>query len=517
MTPILFVFGVPRFYFRGIKNEIMARKTSTELFELVKAMTPSEKRYFKIFASLHTVGEQNKYMKLFDLMDDMVDYKEELLIKGVNDKGGVTFSKLKKYLYDLILKAMRNFNIDKNGTHQLTAAVDDISILFNKGLYKQAQKAVGKAEKIIKEYELISYNFLIDNWKRRTQLHLNANTKLLPEDMSLKIGEYQLLNEYMEAFGAAQEFTRKWSAITHINQLPVKMQDKIKAQLPTSAPAKIKFFHLRIQSVYNRLTRDYDAYLQNTLTALELVESHPAFQNEDVLIYTLEPLLEYCNALLNAGKMADFQKHIKKTTPYIVASKLTISAEGRANIDACINLMKSEFDRRNGRKMKYQDHVATIQSIKKDPQLHPSEALKNLYYWETIQWHFMMNDHEKAITTIDEMKKDIPEYQTMQAANAVKWLCFYSLKWTEDLKIAISEDFADSGLETELANCLKEQLEDETLGKWMNLKKSLTRLLNIPQEKLHFKYFDFITWINDIMLNDDSLTSVKRQLHYYHT
>lgn len=494
----------------------MARKTSTELFELVKAMTPSEKRYFKIFASLHTVGEQNKYMKLFDLMDEMTVYKEDLLITGVNDKGGVTFSKLKKYLYDLILKAMRNFNIDKNGTHQLTAVIDDISILFNKGLYKQAQKAVGRAEKIINEYELISYNFLIDNWKRRTQLHLNGETKLLPEDMSLKIGEYQLLNEYMEAFGAAQEFTRKWSAITHISQLPEKMQAKINSTLPANASAKIKFFHLRIQSTYDRLTRNYPSYLKNTLEAYDLTEAHPAFQNEDVLIYTLEPLLEYCNALLNSGKMADFQKYIKKTTPYVVASKLTISAEGRANIDACINLMKSEYDRRNGRKMKYTEHVATIQAIKEDPQLHPSEALKNLYYWELIQWHFIMNEHEKAITTIDEMKKVIPEYQTMQAANAVKWLCFYGLKWTEDLKIAINEDFADSALEKQLSECLKEQLADETLGKWMNLKKSLTRLLVVPEEKLHFKYFDFITWVNDRMLNDDSLTSVKRQLHYYH-
>ena len=495
----------------------MARKSSTELFELVKAMTPSEKRYFKIFASLHTVGEQNKYMKLFDLMDEMVDYDEAHLIEGVNDKGGVTFSKLKKYLYDLILKAMRNFNIDKNGTHQLTAAIDDISILFNKGLYAQAQKAIKKADKIINEYELISYNFLIENWKRRTQLHLNGHAKTQLEDMSEKLREYELMNAYMEAFGDILQFTKKWSAITSITQLPESVQKILKNQPAASAPVKIRFFHLRLESIYLRLTRDYDTYLEKTEQTYELSKSHVAFQNEDIHIYTLEPLMEYCNALLNTGKMADFQKYIKKTTPYIVASKMTISAEGKANIDAYINLMKSEYDRRNGRKGNYSEHVTTIENIRKNPELHPSEALKNLYYWELIQWNFISGEYEKAIETIDVMQKDIPEYQTIQAANAVKWLCFYELKWTEDLRIAIAEAYADSALEKELSECLHEQLEDESLGKWMKLKKCFNRLVNIPQEKLHFKYFDFVTWINDRMLTDDSLTSVKRQLHYYHS
>ncbi|MGB0430902.1 MAG: hypothetical protein ACPGLV_10540 [Bacteroidia bacterium] len=494
----------------------MARKTSTELFELVKAMTPSEKRYLKLFTSLHTVGAENKYMKLFDLMDQMEVYDENVLIKGVNDKGGVTFSKLKKYLYDLILKAMRNFNTDKNGTHQLTAAIDDISILFNKGLYVQSQKAINKAEKIISEYDLLSYNFLIDNWKRRVNLHIDAKRTAQVGSLNGKLDEFNELNEQMEAFGQIQEFTRSCSAITADNELPKYVVEKMKFQPKKIASAKVRFFNLRIKSIYFRLNRDFNAYLKVSKEAYDLANYHSAFKNEDVLIYTLEPLLEYCNALLNNRQFADFRSHIKKTTPYIIASKLTITAEGRANIDAFVNLMKSEYDRQNGNYKNFTDHVNTIKTIKSDQSLHPSPALKNLYYWELINWYFRMGELNNAVVVIEKMKRDIPNYQTIQAAIAVKWICQYEQKSFQDLEIDVNRNNNTSELENLLAQTFNEQLQNETMGKWMKLKNDLCTLKVNPKEHIHFKYFDFVGWVNNKMLNDSALSTPKKQMHYYH-
>lgn len=494
----------------------MARKTSTELFELVKAMTPSEKRYLKIFTSIHTVGAENKYMKLFDLMDQMEVYDEEILIKGVNDKAGVTFSKLKKYLYDLILKAMRNFNSDKNGTHQLTSAIDDISILFNKGLYNQAKKVIAKAEKIIDEYDLLSYNFLIDNWKRRVNLHIDAKKSAELGSLNEKLNEFNELNEQMEAFGQIQEFTRNCSAIVSNQEFPEIVLQKLYFHPTKENSAKVRFFNLRIKSIYYRLNRDHAAYLKVAQEAYNLSEIHSAFKNEDVLIYTLEPLLEYCNALLNNRKFAGFKQNIKRATPYIVASKLTISAEGRANIDAFVNLMKSEYDRLNGRVNQYAEHVNAIKTIKSDESLHPSPALKNLYYWELINWHFKMHELDEATATIVKMKRDIPNYQTIQAAMAVKWICNFEQRSFRGLKSDIEKNESSSELERLLGEVLTQQMANETMGKWIKLKQDLMKLREIPKEKIHFKFFDFVEWVNNRMLNDNSVAPVKRQLHYYH-
>ena len=52
------------------------------LFTLITALTQTEKRYFRVFASLHAKGNSNAYMKLFDAMISQREYdKEELRLK----------------------------------------------------------------------------------------------------------------------------------------------------------------------------------------------------------------------------------------------------------------------------------------------------------------------------------------------------------------------------------------------------------------------------------------------------
>jgi len=80
----------------------------------------------------------------------------------------------------------------------------------------------------------------------------------------------------------------------------------------------------------------------------------------------------------------------------------------------------------------------------------------------------------------------------------------------------LEENSAKSELEKLLSQSLLLQIENETIGKWMTLKNDLGQLKHNVEEKLHFKFFDFIEWVNNRMLNDDMLMPVKRQLHYYH-
>mgnify|MGYP000023314336 CR=1 FL=1 len=49
-------------------------KPSNELFQLIKSLTKSEKRYFKLSSSLQS-GEKN-YMKLFDIIEIQDEYDE---------------------------------------------------------------------------------------------------------------------------------------------------------------------------------------------------------------------------------------------------------------------------------------------------------------------------------------------------------------------------------------------------------------------------------------------------------
>lgn len=494
----------------------MARKTSEDVFELVKSLSTSEKRYFKIFASLHTVGDKNKYLTLFDLIETQEKYDEAELIQAMDEQGGVTFSKLKKYLYDLILKALRNYNADRNGVHELTSTINDLNILFSKGLYQHSLKMLHKAQKITAQYELFSYNYLIENWKRRLSLHIDEKgSKITRADLADRVEEYEQLDQYLSAFAELRNFKKHLSAITQYEELPPAVRDVLKNKLTKDTPLKIKFFHHRLDSIAKRLLLDNEEYLELAETAFDIAQNHPSLPDEDVLTYTLEPLMEYCNALLRMHRFGEFSKMIKKATPYITASKMQLNSKGKADIEAKMNLMKSEYDRLNGRLAHKDEHMDRIRVIEDNPMVHPSEAMRNLYYWEMINWHFMSGEADMTLAMVNKLQSDIPHYQTESAANSVRWICLYEMGQTEELQNALIETKTSSILEESIRNTLSLELQNPSINHFITLKKTLKQLEK-NTDKIHFKFFDFMAWVNRKLLGDDTFAPVRRQLHYYH-
>ena len=59
----------------------MSNKVSDSLHKLIKSLTPSEKRGFKLFSSRHTSADENQYVKLFDAIDAHHVYDEALILK----------------------------------------------------------------------------------------------------------------------------------------------------------------------------------------------------------------------------------------------------------------------------------------------------------------------------------------------------------------------------------------------------------------------------------------------------
>ena len=55
--------------------------SSLLLFDLVKSMTMSEKRYFKINSLKHVIGESNDYIHLFNAIEKQNKYNEKALLK----------------------------------------------------------------------------------------------------------------------------------------------------------------------------------------------------------------------------------------------------------------------------------------------------------------------------------------------------------------------------------------------------------------------------------------------------
>ncbi|MCU0433949.1 MAG: hypothetical protein MUC87_10885 [Bacteroidia bacterium] len=128
------------------------------LFQLISSLSPTEKRYFKLFARRHVVGETNDYVLIFDAIDEQVaaemDYDESVVAKRLKAQGRKpALRAAKSYLSALILRSMRQF-ADESDTHRmLEARLHDIRFLLEKGLVNKAQAMLRKTKKIAAHYE----------------------------------------------------------------------------------------------------------------------------------------------------------------------------------------------------------------------------------------------------------------------------------------------------------------------------------------------------------------------------
>jgi hypothetical protein len=138
--------------------------TVNNLHQLIKSLTATEKGYIKKLSGVHVIGEQNKYIKIFDAIDKQKEYDEkELLRKFKGDPVLKNFAVAKNYLFKFILKALEGYH--SNAKSELRSTLSQIEILYNKNLPAVAKKMLIKAKITAQQYELYEFMEEIIDWE----------------------------------------------------------------------------------------------------------------------------------------------------------------------------------------------------------------------------------------------------------------------------------------------------------------------------------------------------------------
>ena len=130
----------------------MATEKKDVLFALIKSLSKSEKRQFKLYVGRLGGNAESNFLALFNLMDKSFTYDEkQILLKTKIKKQQLSNSKA--HLYKQLLVSLRLSPIHQNVRSQLREQIDFATILYNKGLYNQSLKILGKAKNIAVENE----------------------------------------------------------------------------------------------------------------------------------------------------------------------------------------------------------------------------------------------------------------------------------------------------------------------------------------------------------------------------
>ena len=126
---------------------MITKDQKDNLFSLIKSLTKSEKRQFKLYVGRLGVNTDSKFLKLFNLLDKAKSYNETEIIKsGIVKKKQL--ANVKAHLYKQVLISLKLSPSHQNIRLQIREQLDFASILYHKGLYKQSLKILDKAKEL---------------------------------------------------------------------------------------------------------------------------------------------------------------------------------------------------------------------------------------------------------------------------------------------------------------------------------------------------------------------------------
>lgn len=309
---------------------------SSFLYDLVKRLTKSEKRYIRLQAG---PGEKD-YLQLLDALLAQPEFDEEQLIRahtGANFLRNLPVNK--RYLYDLLLRQLEQFhrNSEEDRVQEKVAAA---KVLMDKGLFEAAAAELKKGHKIAERYELFEQQIQLCGMEKRLSagrpqrsgdgeairriyaLEQHCLDQLKNTNdywyLAQQIGQFQM--QFQKAQTAAQR--------EYLEQLTGRPEFK---DLSRATNLKSRIYYFQANAIYQFMQGNVEAAYRINRSFLDLLDAHPQF----LKLYAERYLATLNNILIDSlliGNYALLEKEIERL------SQLSARPEFRSikNIEARI-------------------------------------------------------------------------------------------------------------------------------------------------------------------------------------
>ncbi len=259
----------------------MSTKVNESLHELIKYLSKSEKRYFKVISSRHTIGDENNYILLFDYLEQQEIYDEEKLFEHFKGEAFLNkFSVTKKRLYDHILNALDSFHASSSTDAQIYKLIHSAEILYNKSLYEQCKRQLRSAEKLALKHDKFNLLAEISLHKKRL-IESSGNVdhaeieEILKNDLdfhekSLTYDKFWNLKSRLFAILASKGISRTQDDLIQFKSI---IDDLLKTKQQKELYFDTQYLYNHIYSAYFFAIGDFEDCYQYLIQNIELFES----------------------------------------------------------------------------------------------------------------------------------------------------------------------------------------------------------------------------------------------------
>lgn len=262
------------------------------IFKVIKSMTMNEKRYFKIFCKQHTLGSQNKYVLLFELIDELdgfneVFIKEELEKKKYSNK---YLSSDMNYLTRILMKSLNEFHSEKTCSLKIKQSLISIEILFYKGLYEECLNLINKTKriKLANESQYLILELL--NWEKKCLGYSKGLLEAIEVNNKLDI----YFDTLKEAKLIADLYYKSYfykNSVGKVSQKKVEhdfeelINSDILKNISNQAKIQTTIFYLLIYSNYYHVKKDWENDLKYLRKVISLFDENEIYKFENPLDY----------------------------------------------------------------------------------------------------------------------------------------------------------------------------------------------------------------------------------------
>ena len=489
-------------------------KPSTELFELIKSLTKSEKRFFKLSSSLQS-GEKN-YLKIFDAIDRQNEYDEEEIKEQFKSERFIKhFPSEKNHLYRLILKSLRSYHADNSASSILKQEIKNIEVLFRKALYKECNKFLNRAKKLSMKNEKFYYHIDLIHWEKLL-LEEAFEAGKFPRDLNDLIDEEQ---EVIERLKNLAEYQVLYSKINYLFRIGgfVKGEEERAMVEEIALHPLIKDSSMalsnRARSICYYVRGFCCSAFRDTPGAIKNFQKVVEVMDENDLIKKDLPK-RYIRALSNLIHGLVSVKNYKEADHYIAVLRDLKDKSAFGSIDVKLMLFANRlmcdllYLNRQGR---YADAVQRLEDIIEELEVHREKINKekdilfsyliayiyfgNGQYKDALHWiNRVLNDNENTL------RQDIYTY-----ARIFNLMVHYELGNYDLLEYIIkstqrylNKKPRDYKVELQLVDYIKKlskaHNDEARLKIFEEIKTGFDEVFTDPDDRVILEYIDFKAW-----------------------
>lgn len=300
----------------------MPKTPSHKLFDLIKGLSGSEKRYFKVYAGKQA-GPDSKYLRLFDAIDAQQSFDDGLLRRAVYGSSPVQsrkYSELKSYLYDWVLRSLQGYDEKTSTDYKIKHYLLSIRVLFRRSRFDACQEILAKAKKTARQYEQFTALLDLLGWEKQLAYaradidYLDEALPRISKEERLAIEQLQTVSAYRNLFFRLLVSLRKDASLIgadYRQKLGEVVDDPLLQEASRANSHQARVYYFRTLSIYRLAISDLQGFYELSHELIRLMESQPHFLREDVSEYisALSNLIMSCGRL---GRHEELEAHLLK-------------------------------------------------------------------------------------------------------------------------------------------------------------------------------------------------------------